>query len=276
MGTIVTSAGATLIGIGGSGSQATENLCLKEIQLEKGTTATSYVPFGYKIPVKIKGKNYIPFPYFMTETTHNGVTFRMNKDGSITANGTATGGSAYIAIYRAGDNPLPPGKYCLSGAPTADTYLMFSANIASCNSGKSTPFTITEGQTQNVLTCCVYENHTVDNVVFKPMIELGDTATEFEVYKPEYTVDIYLEEPLRKSEEFTDYLDFANKRVVRELCYHTFDGTELWEQHTKTSTGIVCRNEGLLTPKIGAPSSTTFMTHFALTEVYSTASFEPG
>ena len=55
-----------------------------------------------------------------------------------------------------------------------------------------------------------------------------------------------------------------------------FDGTEEWEIHTTTDEGKVFRNENLLTPLIGASIYDTYMTHFSLTDIYSTATFSSG
>ncbi len=151
------------------------NVHPKEHDVEIATDAES---------VTVLGKNLISFPYHNTSATHKGVTFTVNEDGTITANGTNDGtGSSYIVIYQANKNPLPIGTYTISGAPTEDTYLQFSGVgvEAGGNSGKT--FTITEGEAQNLVTCCVRVGKTVNNVVFKPMIEAGTQKTEFELYR---------------------------------------------------------------------------------------------
>ena len=92
----------------------------------------------------------------------------------------------------------------------------------------------------------------------------------------EEIANIYLDEPLRRIGEYWDYIDFKNKRVVRNVGYKIFDGTEEWVIHTTTNSGKVFRCEGSLSPLLGASLGDTFMTHFALTDVYSTATFENG
>lgn len=47
-------------------------------------------------------------------------------------------------------------------------------------------------------------------------IEYGSVATPFVPYE-EKTVDIYLDEPLRKIGDYKDYIDFANKKLVRQI-----------------------------------------------------------
>lgn len=60
-------------------------------------------------------------------------------------------------------------------------------------------------------------------------IELGDGATSYEPYVVPKTVDIYLDEPLRKIEDYSDYIDFEKKVVVRKVGKTVFDGTEVWK-----------------------------------------------
>ncbi len=146
-------------------------------------------PKEHDAKVELTSKNLIPFPYANMSVTHKGVTFTVNDDGTVTANGTNDGtGSSYIAIYQAGKKPLPIGTYTMSGAPTEDTYLQFSGLNVESSANKSRTFTITEVQTQNLVTCCVRSGKTVDNVVFKPQIEKGSVATPYTPYVSDLSV----------------------------------------------------------------------------------------
>lgn len=61
------------------------------------------------------GYNLIPYPYYDgMSKTYNGITYTVNSDGSITANGTSTGNATFVLI-----DPivLSSGKYRLSGCP---------------------------------------------------------------------------------------------------------------------------------------------------------------
>ncbi len=196
----------------------------------------------YKIPIVCRGKNLIPFPYANMSVTHNGVTFTVNDDGTVVANGTATGGTAAITIYKLYANNLPVGTYTMSGAPTDDTYMMISSDIASCKGGRSTTFTITSNTYQNMLTCCVINGKTVNNVVFKPMIEAGSQATKYEKYVEPVTTNIFLDEPLRRIGEYADYIDIKNKKVVRQIGECILDGVSADKRVKKVkfheSTGL--------------------------------------
>lgn len=138
----------------------------------------------------IKSKNLVLFPYTNKSVTHNGVTFTVNEDGTITANGTASAAGAYIIIATFQNNPLPVGTVTLSGAPQGTYIAVAVGSSFSCSNGNSTTFSITEDMRQNNMACRVYPNTTVDNVVFKPMIETGTQATEYECYFAPYDVPI--------------------------------------------------------------------------------------
>ena len=92
-------------GSGGSGVCEFSNF-----QIEKGTEATSYEPYtGGKpspspeypqeiesvggegeIGIKVTGKNLIPYPYSTQNGTGSGISYTVNKDQSVTVNGSAT------------------------------------------------------------------------------------------------------------------------------------------------------------------------------------------
>ena len=57
------------------------------------------------------------------------------------------------------------------------------------------------------------------------------TVLPFESHIGE-TAHIYLDEPLRKVGEYSDYIDFRNKKVVRNIQKLILDGTENWEMES--------------------------------------------
>ena len=58
-------------------------------------------------------------------------------------------------------------------------------------------------------------------------LEEGSSATDYEPYNEE-TTNIYLTEPLRKIENYTDYIDFKSGKVVRNIYEGILDGTVNW------------------------------------------------
>lgn len=148
-------------------------------------------------PFKVESKNLIPFPYYdggAGETfTSNGVTFTVNSDGSVTANGTATGNALFYLLNKA------PAALSLSGIMTqnlnasedigTNVRLRVSSGIYgigqtydSCN----TPATGFFSQIQFIV-ISINIGTTVNNVTFYPQLEYGDTATSYTPYLPAET-----------------------------------------------------------------------------------------
>ncbi len=143
-----------------------------------------------KVKVKVDGKNLFAYPYNPTKN-ENGVTFTDNGDGTITVNGTATADSTFY-FHGWDKNAIRPttGKtYTLSGAPSDIQGIWIQTSNGSAyptDQGKGVTFTAS-GEYHFYL--IVKSGTTVSNVVIKPQLELGDTATEYEAYKVpiEYT-----------------------------------------------------------------------------------------
>lgn len=164
------------------------NLTFKP-QFERGAKASSFSTYVDVSTVKVSriGKNLIPYPYVNKTTTIGGVTYTDNGDGTITANGTATATSIYgLQWYTI---PLTKGTYTISGIPangSASTFMMqvadregFAKNHISV-SGDT--FTLDHDSGGLVVQIVVFAGYTASNLVFKPQIEVGSTATGYEPY----------------------------------------------------------------------------------------------
>ena len=165
-------------------------------QLELGNTATEYEPpiTGRELTVSACGKNLIPYPYIETTKTASGITWADNGDGSIIANGTSTAQTWFVIFNNVTFNR---GTYTLSGNQSGGR-LKYDINfIWTDNNGKKhwvidygngITFTLPYHVTVNLL-LRVYDKTTVDNLVFRPQLEYGDTATPYEQYHgAEYTI----------------------------------------------------------------------------------------
>lgn len=198
------------------------------------TDETSEYYGKYDVPITVCGKNLMPYPYYETTRTVGGVTFTDNGDGTITVNGTATN-SAYFKLQNTSWNnqlPLEAGTYTLSGCPSGgsgSTYKIVCGGRTSEdasrkqyieNTGTAISKTLKTGRYDFII--AVYAGTTLSNVVFKPQLELGSTATSYEPYNSE-TKHIYLDEPLRKVGDYADYIDYKNQKVVR--CVDVLDDT---------------------------------------------------
>lgn len=139
----------------------------------------------------VKTTNLIPYPYVETTKTVNGVTFTDNGDGSITVNGTATASAAFV--IRSEKSPLVfnPGKnYYLRGCPSGGSsesgalYALIIQTIDYANSF----FDYGNGKMfipQNMgyyAYIAVYTGASVNNLVFRPIINEGTTALPYQLY----------------------------------------------------------------------------------------------
>ena len=184
---------ACLIVIRGIGTTV-ENLVFKP-QLELGTSATAYTPHVSDISsvsVKKYGKNLIPYPYTDTTKTVNGVTFTDNGDGTITVNGTATGVGAFEVLRRTGEAlSVPEGVYRLSGTTNGSdkTYYLqaYIDNVYGQPDVSGGKYTLSSGQKITAITFYFKTGVVFNNVVFKPQLELGNAATDYEPYKAPVT-----------------------------------------------------------------------------------------
>lgn len=129
--------------------------------------------------------------------TYRGVDFTVNSDGTISATGTATGGNASIKIFAASLNYEMLGKeVILNGCPSgggASTYRIQAYRMASADGSTGTyfddgtgtdAFTVLNNASGTVgsFAVAVYENETVTNLLFKPMVRLASDPDD--TYQP--------------------------------------------------------------------------------------------
>ena len=166
---------------------------------------------AYKIPVRLQGKNLIPYPYADTTKTINGITFTVFGDGRITVNGTATGQADFIVISSL--SPVGEGgeQYTLSGCPTGgsqSTYGMFYYDTVTSqyDTGDGVSFTA-KGVIS--VTIRIREGAVCNNLTFSPMLENGAAVTGYEPYITPQVQTATLASPLTSGE----YIDVLNKKL---------------------------------------------------------------
>lgn len=175
------------------------------VQIEEGTVATAYTPYVDVSEAKLykTGKNLIPYPYEHTTRTQNGITFTDNGDGSITVNGTATASTFFNIAPIWGEYNLPAGSYFLSGCPaggSASTYRLalafHSANYPEgahsfdgSDRGEGTIAKVSEDVARIYCRIAIMQGFTANNLVFKPQLEKGTVATEYEPFIEPVEVD---------------------------------------------------------------------------------------
>ncbi len=136
--------------------------------------------YGDNQEVEVYGKNLLPYPYAHTTRTTEGITFTDNGNGTITANGTATG-NAYFSLTETsrgvGFNVKAGEQYVLRGCPdggSTSTYMVYSQSIGAQDYGNGAISTVsTEDKSVNVA-IVIYKGVTVSNLIFKPMISLAN------------------------------------------------------------------------------------------------------
>lgn len=130
----------------------------------------------------------IPMPYRSgSEHVTNGITFTMNDDGSIVANGTATDDAYYYLTYYDSDLIVPNALYKVSGCPSGGADNKYKINVYHRNLislieyygkdyGDGLVFEVSGGygdywSTGLLLSICISKGNTVTDLVFKPSVE---------------------------------------------------------------------------------------------------------
>ena len=182
---------------------------VKDIIITKDIAVTEYEPYHkYDIPIVVRGKNLIKYPYATASRTMNGVRYTVNKDGSVSVVGTATAASYFILNENVdfGNSSIPEN---------------------STNGVYATSEGVKYNVSNHTVSINVASGETVDKIVY-PQIEYGTTATVYEPYIEE-TTHIYLDEPLRKVGDYADYIDFKKGKIVRNITAGVLDGSEDWK-----------------------------------------------
>lgn len=128
------------------------------------------------------GINIIPFPYQRENTvTLKGVTFTINSDGSVTANGTATD----VVYYNIADVYYEAGNYyTLSGAPIEIEKIgyLYDDTEKMYDYGNGATKYFENGATGKIY-ICIRQGAVVSNLTFSPMLHKGKTALSYMPYR---------------------------------------------------------------------------------------------
>ena len=145
------------------------------------------------VKAQLANKNLLPYPYVETTTTKNGITFTVNGDGSITVNGTASG----VAVFQlfnltAGSKPMNVANktITISGCPSGgspQSYFLFFSYGGNTYMDLGDGITTTPNADIDAIRLRIAEGATVNNLTFKPQIELGTTATAYTPYFSDFS-----------------------------------------------------------------------------------------
>lgn len=162
-------------------------------QLEYGSAATDYIApiIGQEVTLRACGKNLIPYPYRSKDGALNGVTFTVSDDGSITANGTATANTNFYICFDRQLN-FPNGKYTMSGCPVGGSLYTYRLEAYSYDDDNKLVFSKKDIGDSAVIDLSsnlhfgvrigIYQGVTCENLVFRPQLELGASATAYDLY----------------------------------------------------------------------------------------------
>ena len=195
-----------------------------------GTIIRYYTMNSKVTSVKSVGYNLLSYPYHNTSREIYGITFTDNKDGTITANGTATQNAQFLIISSSQNFKLPAGTYTISGCPAgggASTYQIWCTNGKDSGDGATVVFNEESNFFMNIT---IIGGATVENIVFKPMINKGDTVLP---YAPYTVIAIPIPEAVQALDGYGDgindscynYIDLEKKQFVKRLGKVVLDGS---------------------------------------------------
>lgn len=125
------------------------------------------------------GKNLLEV--VATSKTINGITFTINKDKTVTVNGTANGNA--ILILNSFDFQNEE-TYILNGCPNnggINSYKLDAFGQTGLSDDIGNGIGINTGGQRNIR-IVIFDGNSVNNLVFRPMIIKGSQATEYEPY----------------------------------------------------------------------------------------------
>lgn len=247
---------------------------LKNIQIEEGNTATPYEPYGYKVPVVVRGKNLLPNANWLSGIFSAGFNETPNVDyiteytqNSISFNLTAWKGvssprfpkdSVKRIVFKINQNQI-----------NSDEYINFYINIQGYddennNVGSQLIYNNAVADAEYVIDintlkgyaffknstqfsfCILNRGNAIDNLKVYDIAYYSDTdTTEYEPYQL-LQENIYIDEPLRaqyqKKEKrwYYDTIDYKSGVLTRNLSKITFDGSadEKWRFSKETDSKI--------------------------------------
>ena len=243
--------------------------------VDKENKDDSFGLYGkYKIPVKITGKNLMPYSIHQPVKESMGIKWINNNDGTIGIKGTTTGFS--MSVFLEGellDNLLEDGKtYTMSVVQVsgdipeqfrilAEVRHKGTTNVAKyidVYNNQSATFTVNKELYDYAYVRLQIPNEgiTADgNIAIQ--LEEGNEATNYVPY--ETITNIYLDEPLRKVGSYTDYIDLRANKVVRNVRSLTFNISDMdnYEEYPGWQVDIIKNDYPSINNIIGAYTAIT-------------------
>lgn len=127
---------------------------------------------GWQFSAEYIGKNLLPRA---TDDEYSGVKFVVNPDGSVTANGTATGDAAFFGRTGYKFTAKANTSYILSGCPQNSLGVFLAIIGGAEDHGNGTTFSYTKDTTVDIR-IAIPAGVTVTNMTFYPMIRLASES----------------------------------------------------------------------------------------------------
>lgn len=205
---------------------------IKPVQAAGTPTPEVPLPISGWDSVKVNrtGKNLIPYLYVGKSGTYNGVTFTVNADGTVIANGTATTRTLFILVREA-EKRLPVGMLRVTGAAPGTVIVDGYTGYFTAGAGGQTFNNNGKGRID--VSIRVEAGVKLDNVVIKPMIttDLNATYDSYEPYQQAQTLSAALPETV-----YGGTLDWKTGVLTSPLDAVTLTGDEEFNT-TNASSG---------------------------------------
>ena len=177
-----------------------------------------YEPYGYKIPVKVSGKNLfdgeLEIGYIDTETGANNTYGYQEYYRS--KNYIEIDSSIKKIVFSSDANSKRISLCCYD---ENYNYLGYYYKNLEIDGNRTFYVTNVLNNTKYVRFSVMTKNNPaiIENLPIQ--LEKGNILTVYEPYFEPITTNIYLNEPLRKIGDYADYIDFESGKIVRNIAY---------------------------------------------------------
>lgn len=224
-------------------SSLTDDECLEALQVEEGSTATPYEPYGtYKVPITVSGKNLF---------NKNSANISLGwYDATLCTVGKPLPNVISSSNYYTSE-PIrvkPNESYYMVGIGGSTPAILFLDKNLNFISGFSN-----QGASQRMITVPNDKNICYIRVPFavanKDIVQLeeGSTATPYQPYVEPTTTNIYINEPLRKIGEYADMLSVTKSNNL-------FDGKLYRANQASGTTQLISPKTEVTLPYITTTS----------------------
>lgn len=198
------------------------------------------------------GQNLITYPYYATEGSTNGITWTVNDDGTITADGTATNNSFFnltnYIVEKWGT--LHAGTYTImDGVNLPIGGVTLQIESTSGKQYKNKTFTIEQDVVYKIF-IYIPKGTVADNITFKPMLEIGSIA---HMYQPTTLSNPTLK---KKIESALQPESIVNNQVTTEAGY-ALDARQANPNLDGTLAKQISDLNGSLNDRLAVPLFTT-------------------